>query len=358
MEPPPAWRTCSSGFSSPSLVPLAALTGSGEAGRDQRKTPVVMSNEAAAAVAQAGGSESAGPSALALQQRLMASGHERPEGDACPICFDLIELPKHKNSKFKACCMKRVCNGCILEARRRGMNGRCPFCRSPLPIDDASELAMIKKRVSKGDANAIYLLGQKYFYELGSLDAHYQLGCAYYNGDGVEEDKPMGIHHWQQAAMKGLVESRHMLGAVEYKDNGNYQLAAQHWMISAKMGDQKSLNFIMSMFKEGQATKAQYAEALLGFRDAVEETKSPQREEAKRLGVLKLMLSFRELANTNHKRITPSACPTAGPELALLRSLSACSPRLGSNRELAFPAYTQLQIPRTRILEIPQIAPA
>ncbi|EJK56840.1 hypothetical protein THAOC_23189, partial [Thalassiosira oceanica] len=33
---------------------------------------------------------------------------------------------------------------------------------------------------------------------------------------------------------------------------------------------------------EGQATKAQYAEALLGYRDAVEEMKSPQREEAKR----------------------------------------------------------------------------
>ena len=65
--------------------------------------------------------------------------------------------------------------------------------------------------------------------------------------------------------------------------NGNYELALQHWMISAKMGREKSLNNIKSMFKEGHATKAQYAEALRGYRDAVEEMKSPQREEAKRL---------------------------------------------------------------------------
>ena len=34
-----------------------------------------------------------------------------------------------------------------------------------------------------------------------------------------------------------------------------------------------------------QAIRAQYAEALKGYGDAVEEMKSPQREEAKRLGI-------------------------------------------------------------------------
>ena len=120
--------------------------------------------------------------------------------------------------------------------------------------------------------------------ELGSLEAHYELGIVYYKGNRVEEDKPRGIRHWKQAAMKGHVTSRHILGAVE-GENGNQQLAVQHWMISAKMGYEKSLNFIKVVFKEGQATKAQYAEALLGYRDAVEEMKSPQREEAKRFGV-------------------------------------------------------------------------
>ena len=54
-----------------------------------------------------------------LHQRLMASGHERPEVDACTICLDFIPLPMDENSKTNECCMKRVCNGCIWAARER-----------------------------------------------------------------------------------------------------------------------------------------------------------------------------------------------------------------------------------------------
>ncbi|EJK51348.1 hypothetical protein THAOC_29483 [Thalassiosira oceanica] len=184
------------------------------------------------------------------------------------------------------------------------MLARCPFReRTNVPTDDASKLAMVRKRVGKGDAKAIYFLGEMSYQgkhglakdvsraielwteaaELGSLDARYELGLMYYTGDGVEEDKPRGIHHWQQAAMKGQVMSRHSLGVVDYA-NGNYELSVQHLLISAKLGYEFSLDGIKDMFKEGHATRAQYAEALLAYRDAAEEMKSPQREEAKRLG--------------------------------------------------------------------------
>ncbi|EJK72974.1 hypothetical protein THAOC_05436 [Thalassiosira oceanica] len=165
-------------------------------------------------------------------------------------------------------------------------------------------LAMIQKRVDKGDAEAMYHLGEQHFLgkhglardvpraielwteaaELGSLDAHHHLGIMHYTGDGVEQDKPRGIHHWQEAAMKGQVTSRNNLGAAE-DQNGNHQLAVQHWIISAEMGNEQSLDNIKDMFKKGLATKDQYAEALIGYRDSIEEMKSPQREEAKRLGV-------------------------------------------------------------------------
>ena len=46
------------------------------------------------------------------------------------------------------------------------------------------------------------------------------------------------------------------------------------------MGDERSLNLIKDIFKAGLATKTQYAEALRGYQNAVEETKSAQREEA------------------------------------------------------------------------------
>ena len=54
---------------------------------------------------------------------------------------------------------------------------------------------------------------------------------------------------------------------------GNYELAVQQ--TSAKMGFEKSLNGIKEMSKIGQAAKAQYAKALRGYRDVVEETKRP-----------------------------------------------------------------------------------
>ena len=84
--------------------------------------------------------------------------------------------------------------------------------------------------------------------------------------------------------MKGHATSRFFLGFVELQE-GNYELAVQHYMIPAKMGYENSLNGIKKMFMEGHATKAQYAEALRGYQEAVEEMKSPQREEAKRLGM-------------------------------------------------------------------------
>ena len=99
-----------------------------------------------------------------LERRLMSSGHERPEGGRCPICFLLIGLPMENYSKINVCCMMRVCNGCELAAEQRGIYDRCPFCRTPFPADDASTLAMIQKRVDKGDADAMYFLGNKYYY--------------------------------------------------------------------------------------------------------------------------------------------------------------------------------------------------
>ena len=246
--------------------------------------------------------QAAEETAAAFQLRLMSSGHESPEGHACPICFLPIELPEWQHSSLNVCCMKTVCKGCVLAAQQRGIGVICPFCRAPYPDDEASSLAMILKRVGEGDAEAIGHLGEQYYFgtlglakdasraielwteaaELGSVDAHYQLGVVYYKGDGVEEDKPRGIHHMQQAAMRGDAVSRHRLGSIEYK-RGNYELAVQHRLISAKMGYEKSLTFIKKMFTHGKATKAQYAEALRGYGDAAEEMKSPQRKEAKRL---------------------------------------------------------------------------
>ena len=232
-------------------------------------------------------------------EQLYRQGHERPEGDFCLICTLPIPLPIDRHSGFNACCMKRVCHGCHLAAQKRGMFD-CPFCRTPTPDNDADELAMVQARVEKKDPVAILVLGKKYYFgelglqkdmrravelytkaaELGSVEALFDLGNACYNGEGVERDKVKAAEFYEKAAMQGHARTRHALGCIEV-NRGNHDRAARHFLISAKMGLRESVQIIKKDFIAGHATKAQYAEALRGYQDAVEETNSPQREEAK-----------------------------------------------------------------------------
>jgi len=80
--------------------------------------------------------------------------------------------------------------------------------------------------------------------------------------------------------MQGQVESRFNLGCNDV-EKGDYGNAVRHLSISAKMGHENSLGTIKNMFMSGLATNEQYAEALKGYQDAVEEAKSHDRDEAK-----------------------------------------------------------------------------
>ncbi|EJK46081.1 hypothetical protein THAOC_35274, partial [Thalassiosira oceanica] len=232
-------------------------------------------------------------------EQLCSQGLERPEGDFCPICTLPIPLPMEDHSVFKACCMKQICLGCALAAQKRGMFD-CAFCRTPLSDNDADTMAMVRARVAKKDPQAILFLGNKYFFgelglqkdmrkavelwtkaaELGSIGALFELGNAYDNGDGVEEDNAKAAQFWTKAAIQGHVLARTNLGNHEGR-KGNNDRAVRHYLISAKMGDERSLEFIKILFHGGLATKEQYAEALKGHQEAVEEMKSHDRDEAK-----------------------------------------------------------------------------
>ena len=119
--------------------------------------------------------------------------------------------------------------------------------------------------------------------ELGSIDALYNLGVAYHRGEVVDKDEAKSVQFYEKAAMRGDVASRHNLGCGEGQ-RGDYDRAGRHFLISAKMGYELSLNAIKSRFMAGRATKEQYAEALRGYQDAIEEMKSHYRDEAKKLG--------------------------------------------------------------------------
>ena len=237
--------------------------------------------------------------------QLYSQGHERPEGDFCPICTLPIPLPLGKNSAFESCCMKRICNGCVEATQKRGMFD-CAFCRTPTPDNDAANIAMIQARVVKKDPVAVYFLGEKYCYgtmglpkdtkkavglweeaaELGSVDALFNLGYAYDRhdrGEVVGQVTLKGVEFYKKAAMRGHVDSRHFLVCFEGK-KGNHDRAFRHFMISAKMGDKYSVESIKKMFMGGVATKEQYTQALKGYQEAFDGMKSHDRDEAKRLG--------------------------------------------------------------------------
>ncbi|EJK56180.1 hypothetical protein THAOC_23985 [Thalassiosira oceanica] len=234
-------------------------------------------------------------------EQLYGQGHERPEGDFCTICTLPIPLPIGHHSGFNACCMKRICNGCDYAAEKRGMDD-CAFCRTPIPDNDADSLEMIQARVVKKDPEATFFLGQQYFFghlglqkdsrkgvelyteaaELGSVEALFSLGVVYEIGEGVQKDVAKAAVFYEKAAMQGCPLSRHKLGCVEGQKR-NHDRAVRHFLISAKMGYKDSIEIIKEMFMAGVTTKEQYAEALRGYQDAVEEMKSHDRDEASAL---------------------------------------------------------------------------
>ena len=233
-------------------------------------------------------------------ERLYGQGHKWPEQDFCPICLLPLPLPTQEHSNLYACCSKMVCDGCCHEAWKIGLDNACPFCRSPTPKTGMEVLEMVLKRVAAKDPVAMRRLGDFYFCgefglakdesraieliseaaKLGSTAALYKVGVAYYAGlGGVSQDKAKGIRCLESAAMQGDADSRHMLGYIE-EDNRNVDRAVRHYMISAKMGHKDSLDTIRKMFANRLATRAQYAETLKGYQDAMEEMKSPERDEA------------------------------------------------------------------------------
>ena len=231
-------------------------------------------------------------------EQLYGQGHQRPERDFCPICTLPIPLEDEPGG-FKLCCSKRICAGCVLAAQRSGILD-CPFCRTPLPATDADGLAMAQAREEKKDPEALHSLAQEHFYgkrwrqkdvqkafelwteavELGCIEAIHNLGGLYYSGQVVQEDKARGIQLYEKAAMQGFVQSRNVLGRIE-ELAGNYNRAVKHLLISANMGYKESVEAIKRMFMKGVATKEQYAQALKGYQDAVEEMKSHERDVAK-----------------------------------------------------------------------------
>ena len=222
-----------------------------------------------------------------------------PHNEDCSIC--MLLLPSlDTGSKYKSCCGKIICSGCIHAVKiRDGGVGLCPFCRTPAPTPGEEAIDMLKKRMEVDDAHAIYGLGcchsdgSRGFPqdrakalelwhqagELGHSRSYYSVGAAYMRGDGVDRDMKKAIHYYELAAMGGDVNARHNLGAKEGQ-GGNIDRALKHFMIAVGSGCTNSLEKIKKMFMYGHATKEDYAKVLQTYQAYLGEIKSPQRDQA------------------------------------------------------------------------------
>ena len=81
--------------------------------------------------------------------------------------------------------------------------------------------------------------------EQGEATAQYELGFAYFNGEGVEQDRQEGFKWLRMAAEQGLANAQGMLGIAYAKGQGvpqNYVLAYM-WLHLATEGRQGAAQF-------------------------------------------------------------------------------------------------------------------
>ena len=235
--------------------------------------------------------------AAELHDEILFKQPESTHRGDCPICCLPLSIDV-KKSTLMSCCSKYICDGCNLANQKREFEARlqrkCPFCRKAMPETDEEFNKQLMKRVEANDPFAMCFMGWKRCDEgdyknafeyctraaaLGDVEAHFHLSILYREGKGVDKDEKMELHHLIEAAISGHPMARHNLGCLE-REKGRVDRAATHWIIAAKLGDDRSLEAVKDLYKAGQVSKDDLATALRGHQAAVDATKSPQREAA------------------------------------------------------------------------------
>ena len=247
--------------------------------------------------------------AAELYEEQLFSQPPSEHGD-CPIC--MIRIPTIPSGyKYKSCCGKLICSGCIHAVKIRDNDELCPFCRTANHASDEECIRRMNKRIEAGDAMAIHMVGMFYSEgmkglpqdqtralelwhqsaELGFHEAYRCIGIAYEDGNGVEMNKKMAKHYFELAAIGGNFLARGKLGLIEL-ETYKHGRALRHWMIAVKGGDDgKSLTAIQDYFAmggeymlsrlSGNATNdVSVARALRARQEYLDEIKSVQRDEA------------------------------------------------------------------------------
>jgi TPR repeat protein len=176
-----------------------------------------------------------------------------------------------------------------------GNDDKCPFCNSDhgRGKTDEENIQELMKRVEANDAGAMTALGSFYYHgklgllqdeekamqlwtqaaELGSSDAHYNLGDEYRQRGDSKKEK----FHNEAAAITGDEGARYNLGCTEHH-SGNKERAVKHWMIAASTGDHQAMQNLLIQFKDGALSRELINSTLTAYNSACAEMRSEARD--------------------------------------------------------------------------------
>ena len=172
--------------------------------------------------------------------------------------------------------------------------GTCPFCKADgRGKTDDERVEELMKRVEANDAGAIFALANQYIQggsgllqdrtkamdlyvraaELGSSQAHFQLGTQY----DAEENSKKEKFHYEAAAMAGNEVARYNLGCIEF-ESGNRERALKHWTIAASAGHHKAMNALLVEFNHGLVSGETIDSTLAAYNNSCAEMRSEARD--------------------------------------------------------------------------------
>jgi hypothetical protein len=233
--------------------------------------------------------------AVELRDDILFRQPESSHYGDCPICFLPLPLTLDKFTKM-SCCSVLICRGCYYanktRERKMMLEGKCPFCRQPIPRNKEEISRNEMKRVEANDPVAIRQMGATCYHigdfggafeyytraaRLGNVEAHWNLSNLYEDGEGVEKDKKKELYHMEEAAIGGHSGARFSLGVKEW-ENGRIERAVKHFTIDATLGNVDSMENLRRCYEGGLVSKEDFAAALRAHQATVDAMKSPQRE--------------------------------------------------------------------------------
>ncbi len=162
------------------------------------------------------------------------------------------------------------------------------------------EFTKLRNAAELGDADAMYALGDNYYYgegvaedsdkatewyskaiesyskaakNEGSSNAMFKLGQMYYWGEGVTEDVNTALEWYHKAAQAGNSEAMYELGDIHYDGENveqDYEKALKWFHKAAEKGNSDAVYKIGLMHETGKGVEKDYIEAKEWYKEAIE----------------------------------------------------------------------------------------